>query len=91
MEWAPTYAEALAAAAGRDVTLSPDEEDAVLVLARLVAHGSERRNAPLAAFLAGKFVGHRLGQGVPVNQALSEASAIAEHLLGPGADTRPAT
>jgi hypothetical protein len=37
--------------------LSEDEIETILALARDVAHGSERKNAPLAAFLAGRFVG----------------------------------
>ena len=85
MEWAHEYAQALARAAGSDLTLSPEEEEAVLLLARLVAHGTERRNAPLATFLAGKFVGLRAGQGVAPSQALAEAAAVAEDLLGPAA------
>ena len=93
MEWAHQYAHALSRAAGTDVTLSLEEEEAVLLLARLVAHGSERRNAPLASFLAGKFAGTRAAQGVEVNQALAEAAAVAEDLLAGTDETggRPAT
>ena len=35
--------------------LDPAEADALLDLARVVAHGTERKNAPLAAFLAGRW------------------------------------
>ena len=51
-EWIPHYAEAL----GLD--LDDAEVEAVLALARDVAHGTERKNAPIAAFLAGRFVGN---------------------------------
>ena len=34
--------------------LVDDEVDAILDLAREVAHGTERKNAPLAAWLAGR-------------------------------------
>ena len=81
MEWAHQYAEALTKAAGVEIALTPEEEEAVLLLARLVAHGSERRNAPLATFLAGKFAGERGRQGVSASQALAEAAAVAEDLL----------
>jgi hypothetical protein len=50
-EWIPTYAEALG------LELDAAETEAVLALARDVAHGTERKNAPVAAFLAGRFVG----------------------------------
>ena len=76
MEWAQTYADALTEAAGRPVALTEAELAAVLDLARLVAHGTERRNAPLAAFLAGKFVAAGAG--------LEQATAVAHRLLPPG-------
>ncbi|MGI8685149.1 MAG: DUF6457 domain-containing protein [Acidimicrobiales bacterium] len=34
--------------------LDPAEVDAILDLARVVAHGTERKNAPLATWLAGR-------------------------------------
>ncbi len=34
--------------------LSPAEVERLLELARVVAHGTERRNAPLATFLVGR-------------------------------------
>ena len=47
--WLDLYAEALGVPplAGEDI-------DAILDLAREVAHGTERKNAPLAAWLAGR-------------------------------------
>ena len=50
-DWLSTYADAL----GLD--LDDSEIEALLALARDVAHGTERKNAPLASFLAGRFVG----------------------------------
>jgi hypothetical protein len=49
--WLVGYADALG------LTLTDDEIEALLDLAREVAHGTERKNAPLASFLAGRFVG----------------------------------
>lgn len=69
------YAEALG------LRLSDDEADAVLDLARTVAHGSERRFAPLSTFLAGQFVAELVQAGVPRAEALHEAVALAERAL----------
>lgn len=49
--WLAAYADALGLA------LDDSEIEALLALARDVAHGTERKNAPLASFLAGRFVG----------------------------------
>lgn len=70
------YAEALA------LGLSEAEATAVLDLARIVAHGSERHHAPLSAYLAGQFVAQLVRSGVPTDEALAEATAIAEKVLG---------
>jgi hypothetical protein len=72
------YAEAL----GLGVT--DDEADAVLDLARVVAHGSERKFAPLSSYLAGQFVAELVRTGVPRAEALAEAAAIAQRTLGSG-------
>ena len=70
------YAEALG------LRLTEPEIGIVLDLARLVAHGSERRFAPLSTYLAGQFVAELLRTGIPVEEALAEAVAIAERALG---------
>lgn len=49
--WLTAYADSLGLA------LDDSEIEALLALARDVAHGTERKNAPLASFLAGRFVG----------------------------------
>lgn len=69
------YAEALA------LRLTEAESGAVLDLARIVAHGSERHYAPLSAYLAGQFVAQLVRAGVPAEEALAEATAIAERVL----------
>jgi hypothetical protein len=76
------YAATLARAAEVGIALGDDEVEAVLALARTVAHGSERRFAPLATYLAGKYVLARTRGGVPAAEALAEAAALAEDLLG---------
>lgn len=69
------YAEALG-----DTPLTDSEVDAVLAMARTVAHATERRYAPLSAYLAGRFVAARTVAGTPLDVALAEAvrRAVAE-------------
>jgi molybdopterin-guanine dinucleotide biosynthesis protein A len=69
------YAEALG------LKLTEQEVEAVLDLARAVAHGAERRFAPLSSYLAGQFVSELVRTGVPRHEALAEAAAIAERAL----------
>lgn len=69
------FAEALA------LELDDAESEAVLDLARVVAHGSERRFAPLSTYLAGQFVAQLVRSGVPRAEALAEAAAVARRAL----------
>jgi hypothetical protein len=69
------YAEALG------LPLSDEEVEAVLDLARDVAHGSERRFAPLSSYLAGQFVAELVRAGVPRDEAVKEAMALAAKTL----------
>lgn len=48
-DWLDRFADALSVP-----RLDPAEAEALLDLARVVAHGTERTNAPLATFLAGR-------------------------------------
>lgn len=61
--------------------LSEVEKEAVLELARIVAHGSERMYAPLSTYLAGQFVAELVRTGVPRIEALTEAIAVAKRAL----------
>jgi hypothetical protein len=72
--------EKLAASLG-ERPLGAREISQVLKLARDVAHGVERRLAPLAAFLAGAHVGRRAAEGASPEEALSEAMRAAASLL----------
>ena len=69
------YAEALA------LELTDVEVEIVLDLARIVAHGSERKFAPLSTYLAGQFVAELVRTGVPRAEALAEAVAAARRTL----------
>jgi len=75
------FAGALGQAGAESADLGDEETAIVLELAREVAHGSERRFAPLSTFLAGRFVGERTAHGTPPGEALAEAVAIARRLL----------
>lgn len=74
-----TYPDRYAEALG--LTLTEVEAEAVLDLARVVAHGSERRYAPLSTFLAGQFFAELVRTGISREEALAEAIAIAERAL----------
>ena len=77
-DWLERYARQLGVP-----PLGDEETAALLDLAREVAHGSQRRFAPLSAFLAGVLVGAQAGEE---NEAvrldtIRRAAGIAEQLL----------
>ncbi len=81
------YAVALTARLGIEApdgsVADRDENAVVLLLARLVAHRTARRNAPLATYLAGQFAAARAGAGGSAAAAAAEALEVAEQILGP--------
>ena len=81
-EWLDGFAQALG-----ERSLEPEEVGALLALAREVAHGVERRLAPLASFVAGVHVQRRVTDGVSVTEALAEIRTAARTLIAepPGA------
>lgn len=74
-DWPTRYSTAL------ELDLSDDEVDAILDLARDVAHATERRFAPLSAYLAGKYVTRRVADGTTAEEAVREAQEAAVRLL----------
>jgi hypothetical protein len=54
----------------------------LLRVARDIAHASERQNAPLATYLAGRYVEIRLRAGVDEDAALGEIAALVVPLAG---------
>lgn len=72
-EWIRRYAGALG------VELTPEDARRLLDLASAVAHGTERKNAPLATYLVGRFAGGAMGEELA--RALAEARERAEALL----------
>jgi hypothetical protein len=58
----------------------------LLRIARDVAHATERQNAPLAAFLIGRFVEGSVRSGVSPADALDAAASVVRSLIGEDAD-----
>lgn len=80
------FLEAFATALANAVDLTADdfstaEETELLDLARIVAHGTERKNAPLATYLAGQYVAIRGADDVTSARAVAEVLEIANDLL----------
>lgn len=78
-DWVERYAAALAAHlddADPRAPLTPETVELVLDLARVVAHTTERRNAPLATYLAGIFAASRMAVGSDAASAVREALSI---------------
>jgi hypothetical protein len=92
MEWPERFAEELSRASGGAAGpggLDRLEVGTMLRLSREVAHRTERRWAPVATYVAGRFVAARLAAGVPLEDALAEAERIAETLLPPSPVEEP--
>ena len=87
-DWLERYADALGARLGGEggaPRLPRELRNPLLRLARVVAHGSERRNAPLATYVAARYAAARAAQGVDEAAAVAEAVAVAEGLVAPEA------
>jgi uncharacterized protein DUF6457 len=80
-EWIDTLATALG-----EEPVNPREMGAVLKLARDVAHGVERKLAPVSTYLAGVHAGRKAAEGTPRAQALAEALEAAKALIPPHAE-----
>ncbi len=80
-EWLERYASVLGEPPPR-----PKEVGAILKLSRDVAHGVERKLAPLSSYLVGQHVGRALGTGGDAGRAFREAVEGAESLLPPPSD-----
>lgn len=81
------FAAALEERLGRPDPALRMPEEAVgptLDLARVVAHGTERINAPLAAYVAGRYAAARAEEGERPAAAVLEALEVARSILPPG-------
>lgn len=72
-DWLTRTHQALGSAAGSSIT--PDEQIALLDLARIAAHRSERIAAPLTTFLAGVALG-----GLPEGERAEALRSLAARL-----------
>jgi hypothetical protein len=89
-EWLLRYAQALEnQLEGLSIELADDEKGSLLDLARVVAHGTERKNAPLATFIAGRFAQAVVNQGGSPADAIATAVSVAEEMIGSSADPQP--
>jgi len=79
------WIDKLATALGEE-PMDPKEMGALLKLARDVAHGVERKLAPISTFVVGLHVGRRVAEGIPRTQALAEAVDAARALIPPAAE-----
>jgi hypothetical protein len=75
-EWIVGMAEALG-----EQPVSPQEMGAVLKLAREVAHGVERKLAPVSTYLAGVYAGREAALGIGRDDALERAVETALSLI----------
>jgi hypothetical protein len=74
--WLERWASALG-----ERPVSAEEFGAMLRLSRRVAHGVERRLAPLSAFVAGLHIARRVAEGADPADALGEIEKAADALL----------
>ena len=58
----------------------------LLRIARDVAHATERQNAPLAAYLIGRFVQDAIRSGVSPAGAIDQAASVVRSLIGESPD-----
>ena len=86
-DWFEKYAGALEERLGSPepaLHLPGHLKNPILILARIVARGTERKNAPLATYVAGRYVVARGAQGVDEASAIAEAVEIAEAITPAG-------
>ena len=77
-DWLDELAEALDANVPATTALADGHRNVLLGFARDVAHGTERKNAPLAAYIVGRYVSL---SSKPEDEALAEALEIAASIL----------
>jgi hypothetical protein len=54
----------------------------LLRIARDVAHSTERQNAPLAAYLIGRFVQDEMRSGMSQSDAVEQAASVVRSIIG---------
>jgi hypothetical protein len=82
-------ASALSGALGEDNRVEAIDLAArarLLRIARDVAHATERQNAPLAAYLIGRYVQDAVRSGTSQTEAIEEAASVVRSLIGDPAE-----
>ena len=87
-DWLANYATELASHLNAEGSpgIAGADKNRLLEMARDVAHATERKNAPLATFLAGYFTGLAVEQGMEPGAAVAKAVSIAAELIDPLAE-----
>ena len=87
-DWLQRYARALETHLDSDGSIEPSDGQSGLLLdlARVVAHGTERKNAPLATFVTGRFVQAVVDKGGDPADAIATALTVAEETVEPSTD-----
>lgn len=80
MTTAATWVERLAQELGVE-GMTPHAQATLLAIARDVAHGGERKYAPLASFIAGRYVQLAAHDGRDMESALRDVSDAVSRLL----------
>ena len=80
-DWCERFGASLEGPGLEGPAITPGLRMMLLDMARDIAHGTERRNAPVAAFIAGRYVEARCAQGVTAETALREVGDVAARLL----------
>ena len=84
-DWLDEYAARLEKRLGQadaSVGVDTDARKKLLGLARIVAHGTERKNAPLATYIAGRYAELAAADSGGAASALADAFDEAREMLG---------
>ena len=80
-DWCERFAASLSGAGVPSPVTTAAIQALLLRMAGDIAHSTERKNAPVAAFIAGQYVEARRSQGVAAEAALDEAAEVVARLL----------
>jgi hypothetical protein len=79
--WASRLVRELVGDEPTAIPLAPATVGALLHIARNVAHGSERLNAPLSTYVAGRYVASRVAAGADEKTAIAEVEQAVKRVL----------
>jgi hypothetical protein len=79
--WVARLVRELAGDEQTAIPLDPATVGVLLRIAREVAHGSERLNAPLSTYVAGRYVASRVAAGADEAAAIAEVEEAVKRVL----------